>query len=309
MNGIILSAGEGLRMQPITGIIPKPLLPIVNVPLIQWHIARMRECGVQDIGVNLFHRSEMLEDFLKDYRDIQSAKEPRLRGTGGGLLNFRSLFHDDVMVHSCDVVFDRIIQAMVDFHRNQRRTATLLLFKHDSKVQFELGRDDAIQNIHHVAGQGDRAGSENDFYDYAGVSIFSPSAAALFPEDEIFSFVTLLESIKAHGGTLAGYPLEMKWFNINSHREYWILHRELLQGTITLPGIQIRSSRYIDDTSTVETNDLDGFVCVGANCLVSREVALRDTIVFADTQIHEGHFSNCLVSEHFCLTVDEEEGH
>lgn len=307
MNGIVLSAGEGRRMLPITEMLPKPLLPIVNVPLIQWHITDMRNYGVQDIGINLYHQAPVLKDFLKGYQEVHAVVEPSLRGTGGGLLNFLSLFEDDVMIRSCDVIFDTVLSEMVDFHFQKKPAATLLLLKHDSDVQFEVDRDNTVIKIDQKRDGITRHKDENS-YDYAGVSVFSSSAAALLPKNEVFSFVALLEGIMSQGGIIAGFPLEMKWFNINSCCEYWQIHNEILGKRVFIPGIDSQSTTYIDDTSTIKTKNLDGFVCIGSDCVIEKEVVLKNTIVLAGSHIKKGNFSNCILSEEFYIPINLKEG-
>ena len=128
MNAIILSAGLGTRLRPITENIPKPLLPIVHRPIIEVNIERLINRGIENIGVNLFHKADMIKKFLKESSShLHIVVEKKLRGTGGALLNFRDLIKDDVIIHNVDVLSNIDIGAAIEFHKFQKPLATLIL--------------------------------------------------------------------------------------------------------------------------------------------------------------------------------------
>ena len=92
MKAIILAAGYGKRLKPLTDKLPKPLMPVIGRPLL-WHIImRLKNCGVTETGINLHHNSHMVNQFLK-HEDmgvsIRTAYEESILGVAGGIGNFR----------------------------------------------------------------------------------------------------------------------------------------------------------------------------------------------------------------------------
>ncbi|MFN2385663.1 MAG: NDP-sugar synthase [Thermoanaerobaculia bacterium] len=129
---MLLSAGRGLRFRPVTDRIPKPLIPFLNVPLIDAHIASLAAAGVSEIGVNLHHLGDQIEGHLRD-RAADSPKlhffrEPLLLGTAGALANAAGFLsaRDFLVVNSDAAIFPDLAGLMAR-HRESGRAATLLV--------------------------------------------------------------------------------------------------------------------------------------------------------------------------------------
>ncbi|MCK5258857.1 MAG: hypothetical protein KAJ69_04995, partial [Thermoplasmatales archaeon] len=96
MRALILSAGLGNRLKPMTDFIPKPLLPIVDRPVIDINISRLLEFGIENIGFNLFYKPNMIKKLLEKIMDnAYIVTEDKLKGTGGALLNFQEFLKGD----------------------------------------------------------------------------------------------------------------------------------------------------------------------------------------------------------------------
>ena len=111
MKAFILAAGKGTRLRSLNSNLPKPLIKIKGKPLILWNIERLRECGIKDFVINLFHKGEQIKEFLGDGSkygvNIQYSEEEELLGTGGGIGNSLRLLGQDVfLLMSADVWTD-----------------------------------------------------------------------------------------------------------------------------------------------------------------------------------------------------------
>jgi NDP-sugar pyrophosphorylase family protein len=93
---MILAAGFGTRLRPLTNTIPKPLLPVGGTPLIVWNLLLLRRHGIRDVIINLHHLGELIEKELGDGSTvgmrISYSHEPTILGTGGGLKQAESFF-------------------------------------------------------------------------------------------------------------------------------------------------------------------------------------------------------------------------
>jgi len=132
MKAMILAAGKGTRMKPLTDLKPKALLEVCGVTLLEHSILYLRHFGVNQIIINVHHHSEQVIDFIRGLRvnnvDISVSDESEaLLDTGGGLVK-ASWFFDDGMpfvLTACDVITDLDIREMYDYHMQKKPVATL----------------------------------------------------------------------------------------------------------------------------------------------------------------------------------------
>jgi NDP-sugar pyrophosphorylase family protein len=294
MNALILAAGLGERMLPITDYIPKPLLPIVDRRLIDISIRHLSEAGIHRIGVNLFHKHEAIQEYLKKYEEtVYVQVEEELLGTGGALLNFRDFLKDDFILYSGDVLSDVRLKEVVDFHRKHKPLATLMLVKNKG-IQFEVGKDNRIEKMI----WGEEIGQT-----FAGIGVFSDRVFSLLPQKPVFSIVDLFKNMLDNEEAIMGLPTLMEWYNINSPYAYWKIHHDLLSRNIAIAGLKFDKPVYIAPSSTVDTENLKGFVSIGENCFVGTKVYLENTIVLPESRITTGNYRNCVLSNKVRMTV------
>ena len=294
MNALILAAGLGERMRPITDRIPKPLLPVVDRRLIDIGIQHLSGAGIHRIGVNLFHKHEAIQEHLKKYEDVVHVEvENELMGTGGALVNFRDFLKDDFVLYSGDVISDVRLKEIIDFHRKHKPVATLTLVK-DKGIQFEVSKDNRVEKI---------IWGEETGQTYAGIGVFSDRVFSLLPQKQVFSIVEIFRTILSNDEEIMGLPSLMQWHNINSPYSYWKIHHELMSKNLALAGLKYDSPIYMAPTSTVEATGLKGFVSIGDDCFIGKDVYLENTIVLPESRITSGNYRNCVLSNNVRMTV------
>lgn len=294
MNAILLAAGLGERMRPITENIPKPLLRIVDQRLIDVNIKHLLNSGVDRIGINLFHKHDLIHEYLTTHHNqVYAIREDKLKGTGGALCNFQDFLKDDFIIQSGDVISDIRLKQIIDFHERHKPVATLVLTKHRG-TKFQISKDNRIERMYR--------GDTSD-HTYSGIGIFSQRIFSFLPEKETFSIADVFQNILDNGELLIGVPSVMNWYNINSHYTFWKIHHDLLLKGISFEELKFESSIYIAPSSKVETKDLEGFVSVDEGCVILRNVRLENAVVLPNSHIKEGSFRNCVLSDRFCITV------
>jgi len=132
MKAMVLAAGLGLRMRPLTLLRAKPVLPVLNRPLLEWTMTRLARAGVRDVVVNLHHLPETVTDVCGTGRRfglvIRYSDEPALLGTGGGPRAVRGFFGDEpLLLVNGDVLFDLDLRRLLAVHRASGARATLAL--------------------------------------------------------------------------------------------------------------------------------------------------------------------------------------
>ncbi len=144
-RGMILCAGLGTRLLPVTDKLPKPLVPVVNLPNVLHTLYLFKAAGISEVILNLHHLSDAIERFLGDGSrwgmKLQYSKESILQGTGGGVKQAESFFRKERFVlANCDFVTNLRLLPAIRFHEERKALATMMLVEnplrqhHYSKV-------------------------------------------------------------------------------------------------------------------------------------------------------------------------------
>jgi mannose-1-phosphate guanylyltransferase len=132
MKAMVLAAGQGTRLRPLTDTQPKALVPVGGRPMIEYSLLLLRHYGIRDVVINLHHHGEQIENRLADGSQlglqISYSIEPELLDTGGGLLKAkRFLQNETFIVINTDLLIDLHLDELLEFHQKQRAAATLVL--------------------------------------------------------------------------------------------------------------------------------------------------------------------------------------
>ena len=154
MKAIILAAGKGERLRPLTDTLPKVMIKIGNKPCIQHNIELLKKHGIRDIAINTHYLPEKIKEYLgsgeKFGVKIKYSFEPEILGTAGALNNFRDFFDETFVVIYGDVIHQTNLSEMLKFHKEKEGFATLAL---DDRSQVGRGviildeKDEIIQFV------------------------------------------------------------------------------------------------------------------------------------------------------------------
>jgi NDP-sugar pyrophosphorylase family protein len=150
MKAMILAAGIGRRLRPLTDATPKALLEVAGVPMIERVIRRLTVAGVREVVVNLFHLGDRIVDFLASRGNfglrIEFSREAELLDTGGGLKNAAWFFDDGrpFFLHNVDVLSDIDLEGLLRFHRHVGALATLAVQSRPGSRQLLFDRRGAL---------------------------------------------------------------------------------------------------------------------------------------------------------------------
>src|SRR5512145_995351 len=138
MKALILAAGAGTRLRPLTDSCPKPMLPIAGRPLLEWTLLGLRHYGIEAVALNLHHLPDIVQAGLGDGSrfgmQLHYAYESKLLGTAGALHNFPGFFDQPFLVIYGDLLLDLDLDDLINFHRERYALLTLAL-KHTDTPQ------------------------------------------------------------------------------------------------------------------------------------------------------------------------------
>jgi len=239
MKAMILAAGLGTRLRPLTNTVPKPLLPVAGTPLIVWNLLLLKRHGFHDVVVNLHHLGPMIEQVVGNgskfgLRVIYS-KEPVILGTGGGIKQAEPYFSGEpVLILNGDTLVELDLEALWSFHREREAAATLVLREDPDAAQWglvEVGADDRIVRI---TGKGRHGPEPTIPRMFAGIHILTPRLLRDSPKGSAFSIIDPYISAIERGEKVLGYDLTGYWSDIGTPERYTQAERDAEAGLISL---------------------------------------------------------------------------
>jgi mannose-1-phosphate guanylyltransferase len=298
-QAFVLGAGLGTRLRPLTESLPKPLMPIFGKPLITFALDHLRGIGVESFVINTHHLAAQFESLFvgETYagHPVRLIHEPDLLETGGGIKNAeRWLGTKPFIVYSGDILTDIELEPLIEEHLRAGNDVTLALRETGLATDVALWKGRVVD----IQGKYGHAGH----YDYANVSVWSPTIFERIPAGKKISFVPILADWIGQNGKIGGVVVnEHQWFNIGSRTEYLAVHRTIAKrrwtpGYVKTPDWPVHVARNAMVDSTAR---LSGFYSIGANCRVGAEAILEDTILWPGAQIaSRSYLRNCIVRSH-----------
>ncbi|MDR3747975.1 MAG: nucleotidyltransferase family protein [Acidobacteriota bacterium] len=218
MKAMILAAGLGTRLRPLTDNRPKALVEIAGRTMLEITLSRLRESGVSEVIVNIHHFADMVVDYLKAHDNfgmrIEVSREKLLLDTGGGLKKSAWFFQEDgelteqpFVLHNVDVLSTVDLQRMVELHTRSGALATLAV--QNRQTSRYLLFDEHLQ----LWGQRSAHGGESEIVRpserpqalaFSGIHVISPRIFDLMTEDRAFSIVDCYLRLAAAGKKIVG---------------------------------------------------------------------------------------------------------
>ncbi|MFQ5667070.1 MAG: NDP-sugar synthase, partial [Candidatus Binatia bacterium] len=209
---MILAAGRGSRLRPLTNAVPKPLLEVGGRPLIAFALRLLRDAGVREVVINLHHLGDQVRSCLGEgsaygVRITYSEENPIL-DTGGAIAAARAfLAGDTFVVLNADTVMDLVLRQVIDFHQRQRAMATMVLRADVDAARYGVIEVDARQRIRRFLGHADTGASAESLTPlmYAGALIFEPRVFEYLPPGVYSITRDVYPRLLAAGEPLYGY--------------------------------------------------------------------------------------------------------
>jgi NDP-sugar pyrophosphorylase family protein len=239
MKAMILAAGLGTRLRPLTNTIPKPLLPIAGTPLIVWNLLLLKRHGFHDVVINVHHLGPMIEQALgngsKYGMKIYYSHEPVILGTGGGIKQAEPNFSGEpVLVVNGDTLFEIDLDALCAFHQRRQASATLVLRSDRDAARWGLVEIDSDHRIVRITGRGKTDVSPTQARMFAGVHILHPRLLRDVPKGKPSSIIDAYVAAIQRGDLLAGYELTGYWSDVGTPERYAQAEHDATSGLIKL---------------------------------------------------------------------------
>jgi NDP-sugar pyrophosphorylase family protein len=247
MKAMVLAAGLGTRLRPLTDDRPKALVTVAGRTMLEITLARLRAAGVTEVIVNAHHFAEQIEQFLKGREDfgmrIEVSREAELLDTGGGIKHAAWFFLEDgpdhdapFIVHNVDVISTIDLARMVRTHVESSALATLAVAARDSSRQLifdqdgllcgrRAGRDAEPQIV--------RPAQQTQQVAFSGIHVISPHIFALLNETGAFSIIDVYLRLAADGEKIAAFRAdEYYWRDLGKPESIAAAESDIASGTV-----------------------------------------------------------------------------
>lgn len=244
MKAMILAAGLGTRLRPLTNTIPKPLLPIAGTPLIVWNLLLLKRHGFTDVVINLHHLGPMIEQALGNGSRygmrITYSNEPVILGTGGGIKQAEPYFSGEpVLVLNGDTLIELDLSVLAAFHQERRAVATLVLRDDPEAAKWGLVEVGAEDQILRITGRGRTDQEVRKQRMFAGVHILATRLLREVPKGVTSTIIDPYVAAIQRGEAVLGYDCTGYWSDVGTPERYAQAEHDASRGLIQLSTRQM----------------------------------------------------------------------
>ncbi|MCY7375411.1 MAG: NDP-sugar synthase [Pyrinomonadaceae bacterium] len=294
MKAMILAAGFGTRLFPLTIDRTKPAIPFLGKPLVGYVAEYLAKFGFEDVVVNLHHQPESVKNALGDGTDYgvrihYTIEQPKILGTAGALDNARHLLEDDTfLIANGKIITDIDIAAAIETHKKSGAIATMILKPNVKRERFTI-----VETVDgNITGFGDfaRPLTEDEIKDveseiftplmFTGIHILEPRVFDYIPRGVYSDIVpTFYNPAIAAGEKIAAHVTDANWFELSTIPRYLDISLQMMNGAN---------------------------VCAGENCTVSGRATIRDSVMWDNVQIaDDAHLYRTIIADDVKIEASE----
>lgn len=300
IKAMVLAAGKGTRLAPLTEEVPKPMAPVAGRPVIGHIFGLLQAVGVEEVHVNVCHLADAVLDHFGwgawlDGMTVDFTREEELSGTAGGVRRLASAagsFDGTFVVIMGDALTDVDLPEVVAFHKEKGALATLALMRVTDTTQYGVVALDPDDNI--LAFQEKpEPGLAISTLANTGIYVLEPEALEYIPEDTFYDFANdVFPRLLEAGEKIVGYEGDFYWSDIGNLEAYRAAQGDALAGKVqvSVPGERWGEGLWVDRSARLHpTTTLAGRAVIGAYANIGSAVTLAgDVTVGDDCRVESG---------------------
>jgi len=280
-TAMILGAGYGRRLLPLTGLRPKPMFQVLNKTMLEWWAEALVSAGVKRAVINVHHQAGLMLDHIqnlaesfKGLLEIIPSPEEEILGTGGGIKRAEALLgKNEFLVINADIFTDfDVVKLALKHLANPGRLATLGLLAGREQAKVSLGRDGRILYFRAPGPVPGEAARQT----YSGAMALSPDIFELIREGES-DIIEVFLRLLSEGRDIFGWTYDPAiWCDMGEAEDYWRLNRDLAAG------------RSIIHSTAQITGSLAGWNVVGAEAVIEKEASAENCVIWPGVCLARG---------------------
>jgi NDP-mannose synthase len=218
MKAVILAGGKGTRLAPYTKILPKPLMPIGDMPILEIILRQLKLSGIDEVILTVGHLAELLRAFFQDGSrlglSLRYSYEDEPLGTAGPI-SLVSGLDDTFLVSNGDVLTTLDVRSLINFHCNSGAIATIA--SHNRSINVDLGVIQA-DSIGRITGYIEKP--TYDFYVSMGIYVFEPRVKNYIEYKKYLDIPNLILNLVRAGEKVMSYPFDGYWMDLGRMCDY-----------------------------------------------------------------------------------------
>lgn len=316
IKAVIMAGGKGTRLRPLTCDIPKPMVPILNKPVMEYSIDLLKKHGINDIAVTMAYMPSIIMDYFEtgDRWDVNLEYfiEDTPLGTGGSVKNAQQFLDDTFIVISGDALTDLDISKAIDYHRQKKSKATIILRREDVPLEYGVVITDESGKVIRFLEKPSWSEVFSDTVN-TGIYILEPEVLDYFGKDVNFDFSKdLFPKLLEDEIPMYGYITQDYWNDIGDLNSYMETHfnildrkvcvdikaKEIEKGIWIEDGVEIgkntklSSPVYIAENSSIKDNvNVNAYSIIGPNCDIGNDSSLKKSILWKNSKL--GSSTHC----------------
>jgi mannose-1-phosphate guanylyltransferase/phosphomannomutase len=313
MKGVIMAGGKGTRLRPLTCNLPKPMVPMLHKPVMEYSIELLKKYGITDIAVTVHYLPESIKNYFGNGRafgvNLHYFEETSPLGTAGSIKNAEDFLDERFVVISGDALTDFNLKKGIHFHQEKDSLATIFMKQVESPLEYGVIMTDQNGKIVRFL----EKPSRNEVFSNTvntGIYILEPEIFTFIEKGVPFDFSKdLFPILMKENKNLVGYPAEGYWSDIGNLKQYRQSHYDMLNGLVNLPisGEEVEPGIWIGENATIEEGaEIDGpasiaagsvikngahigeFSVIGKNSVVCADSSMKKTVLWDDVYVGDG---------------------
>lgn len=295
MKAVLMAGGEGTRLRPLTANRPKPLVPLVNKPVMEYAIDLLKKYGINQIMVTVHYLADEIVSYFGDGSELgvqlmYSVEEEPL-GTAGAVKMVEDFLDDTFIIISGDALTDFDLSKIIKFHKDKKSIATLTLTRVDNPLEYGVvitEEDGSIRRFLEKPSWGEVFSDTVN----TGIYVLEPEVLKIMEKNKNYDwskdiFPKLLEQEKP----IYGYIAQGYWCDVGNLLQYRAAHQDLIQGKVDakIPGEKLGRKLWLGEGSEIHPSArIEGPAVIGNNCRIKENCTIDEFTVIGD---------NCIIEE------------
>ncbi|HXQ92851.1 MAG TPA: NDP-sugar synthase, partial [Nitrososphaerales archaeon] len=278
---MVMAGGEGSRLRPLTSTRPKPLVPVVNRPIL-WHVLRLlQKHSIDEAHITLHYLADQITTTFSGSRDINLhinySFEDRPLGTAGSVKAIEDQLTDTFLVISGDVMTDFDLTRLIEFHKKSGATVTIGLARVQNPLEYGVVMTDSD---HRVTRFLEKPGWSEVFSDTVNTGIYVINREALkeIESEKQFDFSKdLFPRLLKKENSIFALPLDGYWCDVGMPSQYITAHHDILSGKtgVEIPGKKNSDNIWIEDGADIHPSaQLTGPCLIGNRALIAKNASV-----------------------------------
>ncbi len=298
MKAIIMAGGKGTRLRPLTCNVPKPMVSLLDRPVMEYSIELLKQHGIVEIGITVQFLPEMIRQYFGNGEEfgvnLHYFEEETPLGTAGSVLNTREFLDDTFVVISGDALTDFDLTEAIRFHKQKKSVATLVLTQVNTPLDYGVVMIDDTGAVIRFLEKPSWGEVFSDTVN-TGIYILEPQVFKYYESGTEFDFSKdLFPRLIQEEKPLYGYVASGYWSDIGNLSQYRQTQCDMLEGkvAVTIKGTQIAPQVWIGDNCNIgEDVFLNGPSFLGNNCIIEDKVWIGEYTVIATGSLLKYHAS------------------